>query len=84
MAPLMPELLAHLESHTGARATIAVQVYPQGNQSVGLVFRSSKSGYYLFRVFRNGNNSPEQRQLLRYDANNGKYTKLIGDATGKG
>jgi len=69
---------------TAARANIAVQVYPQGNQVVGIVFRSSKSGYYLFRVFRDGNNAPERRQLQRYDAKTGLYTDLIGDKQGKG
>ncbi len=68
---------------TGARANVAVQVYPQGNQVVGIVFRSTKSGYYLFRVFRDGNNTPDHRQLQRYDASTGKYTTLIGDQ-GKG
>lgn len=69
---------------TAARATIAVQVYPQGNQIVGVVFRSTKSGYYLFRVFRDGINTPDHRQLLRYDTQTGQYTKLIGDPQGKG
>jgi hypothetical protein len=68
----------------GARANVSVQVYPQGNQVVGIVFRSSKSGYYLFRVFREGNNAPERRQLQRYDAKTGRYTTLIGDTQGKG
>ncbi len=68
----------------GARANVSVQVYPQGNQVVGIVFRSSKSGYYLFRVFREGNNAPERRQLQRYDAKTGQYTTLIGDTQGKG
>jgi len=69
---------------TGARANVAVQVYPQGNQVVGLVFRSSKSGYYLFRVFREGNNAPDRRQLQRYDASTGQYTTLASDTQGKG
>jgi hypothetical protein len=68
----------------GARASLSVQVYPQGNQVVGIVFRSSKSGYYLFRVFRDGNNSPERRQLQRYDAQSGLSSTLIGDTQGKG
>jgi|SoiMethySBSTD1v2_1073268.scaffolds.fasta_scaffold237704_2 hypothetical protein len=69
---------------TAARANIAVQVYPQGNQVVGIAFRSTKNGYYLFRVFRDGNNAPEHRQLQRYDAKTGLYTDLIGDKQGKG
>jgi hypothetical protein len=69
---------------TAARANIAVQVYPQGNQVVGIVFRSTKNGYYLFRVFRDGNNAPERRQLQRYDAQTGLYTTLVGDTQGKG
>ena len=69
---------------TAARANIAVQIYPQGNQAVGIVFRSTKNGYYLFRVFRDGNNAPERRQLQRYDAKTGLYTTLIGDTQGKG
>jgi hypothetical protein len=69
---------------TGARATVSVQVYPQGNQVVGLAFRSSKSGYYLFRVFRDGNNATDHRQLQRYDASTGQYTTLASDTQGKG
>jgi len=69
---------------TAARAKIGVQVYPQGNQVVGIVFRSTKNGYYLFRVFRDGNNAPERRQLQRYDAQTGEYTTLVGDTQGKG
>lgn len=69
---------------TTARANIAVQVYPQGNQVVGIVFRSTKNGYYLFRVMRDGNNAPERRQLQRYDANTGQYTTLASDTQGKG
>jgi len=69
---------------TTGRATIAVQVYPQGNQVVGVVFRSTKNGYYLFRVFRDGNNAPERRQLQRYDAKTGLYTTLKADTQGKG
>jgi hypothetical protein len=69
---------------TAARANIAVQVYPQGNQVVGIVFRSTKNGYYLFRVMRDGNNAPERRQLQSYDAKTGLYTTLIGDKQGKG
>jgi hypothetical protein len=69
---------------TGAHASVTVQVYPQGNQVVGLVFRASKRGYYLFRVFRDGNNAPERRQLQRYDATTGQYTTLVGDRQGKG
>jgi len=69
---------------TAARANIGVQVYPQGNQIVGIVFRSTKSGYYLFRVFRNDIDTTDHRQLLRYDAQTGQYTKLATDAKGKG
>ena len=69
---------------SAARAKIAVQVYPQGNEVVGIVFRSTKNGYYLFRVMRDGNNAPERRQLQRYDAKTGLYTTLIGDTQGKG
>jgi hypothetical protein len=69
---------------TAGRVNIAVQVYPQGNQVVGIVFRSTKNGYYLFRVFRDGNNAPERRQLQRYDAKTGLYTTLKADTQGKG
>jgi len=69
---------------TGTRATVSVQVYPQGNQVVGLAFRASKRGYYLFRVFRDGNNAPDHRQLQRYDAASGTYTTLASDTVGAG
>jgi hypothetical protein len=68
----------------GARGNVSVQVYPQGNQVVGLVFRSTKNGYYIFRVFRDGNNASDHRQLQRYDATTGQYTTLASDTTGKG
>ena len=69
---------------TTARANIGVQVYPQGNEVVGIVFRSTKNGYYVFRVMRDGNNAPERRQLQSYDAKTGLFTTLIGDKQGKG
>jgi hypothetical protein len=70
--------------NTAGRATVSVQIYPQGNQVAGIVFRSTKNGYYVFRVFRDGNNAPESRQLLRYDAATGQFTKLAVDTQGKG
>lgn len=70
---------------TAGRASVSAQVYPQGNQVVGLVFRASDQGYYLFRVFRgDGAEMPVRRQLQRYDAATGIYTTLAEDRQGRG
>jgi hypothetical protein len=69
---------------TSGRAELSVQVYPQGNQVVGLVFRSTDKGYYLFRVFREGESAGVKRMLQRYDAATGQYTTLAEDSQGQG
>lgn len=71
--------------NTDGSVTISTQVYPQGNQVVGLVFRASDAGYYLFRVFRGGEAKlPVRYQIQRYDAETGLYTILAEDRTSAG
>lgn len=66
------------------RAEVSVLVYPQGNQVVGLVFRNSDKGYYLFRVFRDASKGTPHRQLQRYNGQTGGYTVIAEDKQGKG
>lgn len=72
--------------NTSGKTSISVQVFPQGNLVVGLAFRATDQGYYLFRVFSNGgaDKPPIHRQLQRYDAQTGTYVTLAEDRTGRG
>jgi hypothetical protein len=69
---------------TSGIADISAQVYPQGNQVVGLAFRASDKGYYLFRVFRADANGKAKVMLQRYDARSGRYTSLAQNDQGQG
>lgn len=68
---------------TSGRARVSAQVFPQGNLVVGLAFRASDGGYYLFRVFR-GENTPIRRHLQRFDAQTGTYVSILEDREGSG
>ena len=68
---------------TAGKSTVAVQVYPQGNQFAGLIFRASDRGYYVFTVYRGDTTVPVRRTLLRFDPQRG-YTTLAEDSTGAG
>lgn len=82
--PSFDETIMQIPVETAGVASIGVQVYPQGNQVVGMVFRSSDAGYYLFRVFRDGGTPPLRRELQRYDSKTGEYVSLAQDTKGKG
>jgi hypothetical protein len=62
---------------------VGAQFFPQGNQVIGLVFGSSDSGYYLYRVFADSSTLPHRRMLQRFDPKNG-YTTIADDAKGAG
>jgi len=79
------ETMSVMPIDTSGTATVSTQVYPQGNQVVGLVFRESDAGYYLFRVFRGGEaDMPVRYQIQRYDTDSGLYTTLAEDRTSAG
>ena len=64
--------------------TISAQVFPQGNQVVGLVFRSTEAGQYLFLIHRDVPDAPVVAQLLRYETASGTFTTLGETTTGTG
>ncbi len=72
----------------GNPALVATQVYPQGNQVVGLIFGFQEDqGYYAFRVFRadaSGNSEQSNNYLLEYyDLATEEY-RVIAEETGPG
>lgn len=64
---------------TGERSSIAVQVYPQDNQVIGLVFGASDTGFSLFRVSRSNG-----RMLQHYNLQTEEYTAFMDDPDGRG
>lgn len=69
---------------TAGLAEISTKVYAEGNQTVGVVFRASDKGYYLFRIFRATENGKALNVLQRYDAAAGTYTDLARNEQGPG
>ena len=62
---------------------VAAQFYPQGNQTIGLVFNYADGGYDLFRVFAGDVDLPHRYMLQHFDPNTG-YTTLADVAEGPG
>lgn len=63
---------------------ISTQIFPQGNQIAGLVFRASEAGFYLFAVYHTDEAAPVTAKLMRYDADTGFYTTLAETGAGQG
>jgi hypothetical protein len=71
------------EVDTAGQASVAVQIYPQGNELAGLIFRSNRRGYYVFNVYRDDSGAPLRRALVRVEPGVGTVT-LAEDTQGAG
>ena len=73
-----------LAPDTLTEGVIAAQFYPQGNQTIGLVFNYTSDGSYdLFRVFADDVDLPHRYMLHHFDPKTG-YTVLADVAEGPG
>lgn len=70
--------------NTTGHVKLSVQAYPTGNQTIGLVFRASDQGYYVFNIFRADDTGKAINVLRRYDATSGIYTELARNEQGVG
>lgn len=69
---------------TTGHTKLSVQAYPTGNQTIGLVFRASDQGYYVFNIFRADDTGKALNVLRRYDATSGIATELARNEQGVG
>ncbi|NJL33587.1 MAG: hypothetical protein HC893_06635 [Chloroflexaceae bacterium] len=72
----------------GTEAFIGTQIYPQGNQVIGILFGFTENGYYAYRVYRNAPHDPQrpgQLHLLEYyDATTMDYRVIAEKTTADG
>lgn len=67
---------------------VAVQVFPQGNQVLGVVFGFTEDGYYTYRVYRQTAHNPQNPAVTHlleyYDATTMEYRMLAEKTTADG
>jgi hypothetical protein len=72
----MPTMLV-APGEIGSEGLISVQVFPQGNQMLGLVFDLTEDSYYSFRIFQDGSDPQQIKRILEYNDRNDSSNSYV-------